>query len=230
MHMEQPLGAGPSLEFRLGQIEKTAEDLSLFPSDYYVPMGAALTDIEWYSLAAIKKTASQSHAFCTLVRAKNTLSATATIRLQIDTAMRIFGLSLIRDIETAGTRLMNGESYRRLKSRDNEKLTDAYLHQELNKMYPGVSQAYEDTSAYVHLSGEHIKNGLVLGPGQLGMFLHLNGTDAARPDDYFFSIVDSFDQASRLTASLIMDFIRTRPGPEVRAQELLARRRAAGQL
>lgn len=213
-----------SLESRLSGIEKTAQELSHFPSEHYAPMGASLTDIEWYSLAAVKKTASQSHAFCTLVRAKNTLSATATIRLQIDTAMRIFGLSLIRDVETAGARLMNGESYGKLKSHDNEKLTDAYLHQELNKKYPGISQAYQDTSAYVHLSGEHIKNGLVIGPGQLGLFFHLNGTDAVRPDEYFYEIVDTFDQASRLTSSLIMDFIRSRPGPEVRALELQARR------
>jgi len=157
-------------------------------------------------LAAIKKTTSLSHAFCTLVRAKNTLSAAALVRLQLDTAMRMFGLTLVEDVETAGTWLMNDKSYRKLKARTGEPLSDAFLHRKLDEKYPGLSEAYEAASAYVHLSGQHIKTGLWSREGSPILFFHLNGTDDARPNEWFADIIDSFDQATKLTADLIAEF------------------------
>lgn len=198
------------LNTRLREIEIVAGELTKLPDKYLGPLGTAISDVEWFVLAAIKKTISLSHAFCTLIRAKNTLAAAALVRLQLDTAMRIFGLTLVDDMEAAGSRLMNDESYRKLKSRDNEPLTDAFLHRKLNETYPGLTEAYEDASSYVHLSGMHIKTGMWSQPGTATLFFHLFGTDEARPDDWFFGLVDSFDQATRLTADLITSCIKSR--------------------
>jgi hypothetical protein len=198
------------LEARLCEIERIAGALSQLSNTYLGPQGTAIPDVEWFALAAIKKTASLSHAFCTLIRAKNTLSAAALVRLQLDTAMRIFGLTLVDDVETAGIRLMNDESYRKLRSRDNELLTDVFLHRKLNEKYPGFTEAYEDASAYVHLSGLHIKTGIWSRPGTPTLFFHLFGTDDTRPEEGFADLVDSFDQATRLTAEQITAFITNR--------------------
>jgi prophage maintenance system killer protein len=204
--LEQPF----DLESQLDNIKQVAAGLKGIPSAYFGPTGAKIPDIAWYVLAAIKKTASLTHAFCILTRAKNTLAAASLIRLQLDTAMRIFGLSLIDDIEDAGTRLMNDESYRNLRSRNNEKLSDAVLHRELNKHYPGLTDVYEATSSYVHLSSAHIKTGLSERQGSRTLFFHLNGADDSNPDESFADIVDSFAQATSLTAELIEDFMRYR--------------------
>jgi hypothetical protein len=112
-----------NLDARLREIERVSGTLSRLPGTYLGPLGTSIADVEWFALAAIKKTVSLSHAFCALIRAKNALSAAALVRLQLDTAMRIFGLTLVDDPEAAGTRLMNDESYRKLRSRDNEFLT-----------------------------------------------------------------------------------------------------------
>jgi hypothetical protein len=40
--------------------------------------------------------------------------------------MRMFGLTLVEDVETAGTWLMNDKSYRKLKARTGEPLSDAF--------------------------------------------------------------------------------------------------------
>lgn len=198
------------IDYHLREIEKVAAALSIMPDAHIGPQGTAIPDIEWYALAAIKKTASITHAFCTLVRAKNTLSAAALVRLQLDTAMRIFGLTLVADVESAGTWLMNDKSYRKLKARTGEALSDAFLHRKLDEKYPGLSEAYEAASAYVHLSGRHIKTGLWSQKGSSILFFHLNGTDDARPNDWFADIIDSFDQATKLTAELIGEFLVTR--------------------
>jgi hypothetical protein len=198
------------LDKRLSRIESVARALSDLPTDYLGPQGTVIADVEWYALGAIKKTASLSHAFCALVRTRNTLAAAALVRLQLDTAMRIFGLSLVADVEAAGTWLMNDQSYLKLRSRDNHPLTDAFLHRKLNEQYPGLTEAYEDGSSYVHLSALHIKTGLWSRADTPTLFFHLLGTDASRPDEWFFDLIDSFDQATNLTAELIATFIKSR--------------------
>lgn len=208
--MDQSPASSFDIEYHLREIERIAVSLSRLPDAHLGPQGTAIPDIEWYALAAIKKTASISHAFCTLVRAKNTLSAAALVRLQLDTAMRIFGLTLVEDIEAAGTWLMNDNSYRKLKARTGEPLSDALLHRKLDEKYPGLSEAYEAASAYVHLSGQHIKTGLLSREGSPTLFFHLNGTDDARPNEWFADIIDSFDQATKLTADLVAEFLAAR--------------------
>jgi hypothetical protein len=208
--MVQSPSSSFDLEYHLREIERLVAALPLRPDAYLGPQGAAIPDIEWYALAAIKKTASLSHAFCTLVRAKNTLAAAALVRLQLDTAMRMFGLTQVEDIETAGTWLMNDNSYRKLKARTGEALSDAFLHRTLDERYPGLSEAYEAASAYVHLSGQHIKTGLWSQEGSSILFFDLKRTDDARPDEWFADIIDAFDQATRLTAELIAEFRLTR--------------------
>lgn len=114
--MDQSPPSSFDIEYHLQEIEKITAVLSRMPSDHLGPQGTTIPDIEWYALGAIKKTASLSHAFCTLVRAKNTLSAAALVRLQLDTAMRMFGLTLVEDVEAAGIWLMDDkfiESLRR---------------------------------------------------------------------------------------------------------------------
>lgn len=208
--MVQSPSSSFDLEYHLGEIERLVAALSLRPDAYLGPQGAAIPDIEWYALAAIKKTALLSHAFCTLVRTKNTLAAAALVRLQLDTAMRMFGLTQVEDIETAGTWLMNDNSYRKLKARTGEALSDAFLHRKLDEKYPGLSEAYKAASGYVHLSGQHIKTGLWSQEGSSILFFNLKGTDDARPDEWFADIIDAFDQATRLTAELIAEFRLTR--------------------
>ncbi|KKB85329.1 hypothetical protein VW29_06675 [Devosia limi DSM 17137] len=198
------------LEACLSRIEHVSAELWKIPVAYFGPQGSKIPDIGWYVLAAVKKTASLSHAFCALIRAKNTLAAASLIRLQLDTAMRISGLALVNDVEAAGTHLMNDGSYRKLRSRDNKPLDDAVLHRRLDEYYPGLTSVYEATSSYVHLSASHIKTGLSEPGGTPTLFFHLKGTDDAQPDEYFAHMVDSFAQATELTAEMIEDFMRFR--------------------
>nr|WP_314256219.1 hypothetical protein [uncultured Devosia sp.] len=211
--MDQPSTEAFDLEAYLSNIERVSTDLQKIPHAYLGPQGTKLPDIGWYVLAAIKKTNSLSHAFCTLVRAKNSLAATALIRLQIDTALRIFGLSLVADLDVAGEHLMNDRSYRKLKSRDGKPLDDAMLHRKLDEYYRGLSGVYERTSAYVHLTAAHIKTVLSKRADTRILFFNLNGVEETPDDEWFIDMVDAFDQATRLAAEVIEDFMRYRYAP-----------------
>jgi hypothetical protein len=93
--MQQSQTEPYDLEAALKEIETSVGRLLEFPPKYIGPEGTIISDVHWYVLAAMKKTASLAHAFCTLVRAKNTLTAAALIRLQLDSGMRVFGLSRV---------------------------------------------------------------------------------------------------------------------------------------
>lgn len=205
----------PSLTARLARVRAMALEIHQLPDETYAPLGSALAPVEWFSLAAVVKSSSNAHAFEHLVESKNTIAASAIIRMQIETAMRLFGLSLVNDVEEAGALLMKGEKYSMLRMPDGRtRLVDKLLHQELSKLYAWVSSAYEDSSAFVHLDRVNISFKLTW--LEKGGFYNLDGIDRRRPDEEYYHLVDTFFLALRMTRDMLRDFLRTRPQPEQR--------------
>jgi hypothetical protein len=110
--------------------------------------------------------------------------------MQIEAAMRLYGLTLVDDVEVAGARLMAGNKFGQLKSREGAKLADKVLHEALSLEYGWVTKVYEDTSAFVHLDGQNIKSKLVY--LEMGAFFNLSGVDAKRPETAYFHLADTF--------------------------------------
>ena len=210
----------PDLASRLDRIRTMTIEIESTPDVTYAPVGSFLAAVEWYSLAAVTKSTSNAHAFCLLVESRNTVAAAAIVRMQIEVGMRMFGLTLVPDIEAAGAHLMAGKKYGQLKSREGVKLADKVLHEALSRQYEWVTQAYEDTSAFVHLDGENIKSKLV--HLDMGAFFNLSGIDAKRPESAYFHVADTFFIALRMTKSILVDFFATRPQPPERQGRLLA--------
>ncbi|MDX8509577.1 hypothetical protein [Mesorhizobium captivum] len=212
---------------RLDRIRAIALDIERAPDKTYSPLGSFLAPVEWYSLAAVTKSTSNAHAFCTLVEGRNTIAAIATVRMQIEAAMRLYGLTLVDDVEAAGAHLMAGNKFGQLKSREGVRLADKVLHEALSFEYAWVTEAYEDTSAFVHLDGENIKSKLV--HLEMGAFFNLSGVDAKRPEAAYFHLADTFFVALRMTKDILLDFLRTRPQAQERAERLAAFRRELGE-
>ncbi|PWE52997.1 hypothetical protein DEM27_28350 [Metarhizobium album] len=216
----------PNLADRLERVRGMALEVERLPDETYAPIGSFLAPVEWFSLAAVVKTTSNAHAFGLLVESRNTIAASALIRMQIETAMRMFGLTLVEDVEEAGAMLMNGEKYSALRMRDGRtRLVDKLLHQELAKLYAWVSEAYEDASAFVHL--DRVNIGFKVTWLDSGGYYNLNGIDRNRPDEQYHHLVDTFYIALRMTRDLLRDFLQTRPQPAER-QAALEKFRAEG--
>ncbi|RRJ89218.1 hypothetical protein EG240_12350 [Paenimyroides tangerinum] len=71
--------------------------------------------------------------------------------------MRLFALSLVQDRLDFYERIQNGEHIRNIKDAEGNKMTDLYLFQKLDNLYPGFRLLYENTSGFIHFSNEHIK-------------------------------------------------------------------------
>lgn len=75
------------LPSRLTRIRAVADTLQDLPSRWLSPQGSEITGTEWFVLGAVKRTASLVDGFASLLQRNNTLSATALLRLQIDTEL-----------------------------------------------------------------------------------------------------------------------------------------------
>lgn len=98
-----------------------------------------------------------NRAFKTLAESNNWITAINLLRLQADNCMRLFALSLVEDRLDFYNRIQNGEHIRNIKDAENNKMTDLYLSQKLDNIYPGFRLLYENTSGFVHFSNEHVK-------------------------------------------------------------------------
>jgi hypothetical protein len=209
-----------NLAERLQAIESLENEL-LRKAQPIVPPGAPFTIIDNFLLGAIKRTLSQSVGFRKLVEGWNFSCATILVRTQIDTAMRINGIPLLASPETDVRRLFNGETtFKRLKSIDGKLMSDQYLRERLSEKYPWVTQLYEETSDFVHLSFRHFWPTLI-GTSDDGQMFYsfLSGEDPKHDESNYHDVADAFLKVSKMTSELLLALLMVRHrGDEVRAR------------
>ena len=70
--------------------------------------------------------------------------------------MRLFALAIVEDRLDFYNRVVRGEHIRNIKDGEGKKMTDSHLSKELESHFPGFRLLYENTSAFIHFSNEHI--------------------------------------------------------------------------
>ncbi len=112
-------------------------------------------------VAALRRSLDNIMGFLAMADQRNVFCGMPIIRFQLDTAMRLFGRTLVPDVNAYVLYLAEGKKLGRFKDRRGEPLTDAYLHQELMKKHSDVS-LYGESSGYVHFSSQHLHRVLEL--------------------------------------------------------------------
>lgn len=205
-----------TLKDRLDAIEQLEKELPV-KAQAILPDGA-VSLVDFFILGATQRTLSQSRGFRTLIESKNFPSATVLLRTQIDTAMRINGLTMLADPEASMQRLFKGErTFDRLMSAvpasggKPERLTDAFLKQKLAETYPWIAPLYADTSNFVHLSFRHLFTAITSTDAETQMAtLAISSTDPKQDEGAYYEVCDAFFQVSRLTLTLILGMLMLR--------------------
>jgi hypothetical protein len=109
-----------------------------------------------YIFSIIHRAIELNRGFKTLAEVNNWITAINLIRFQADNCMRLFALSLVEDRLDFYNRVLSGEHIRKIKDAEGRYMTDYYLSQKLEGLYPGFRLLYEKTSGFVHFSKEHI--------------------------------------------------------------------------
>jgi hypothetical protein len=167
----------------------------------------ALSWCDFFVIGAMRRTLAQIKGFRTLIESKNFPCAAGIVRMQIDTAMRMNGLTLVEDREAMAKAIIDGAAMNAFKAADGNKLSDAYLRKQLAQGHPWVNSVYDGTSDFIHLSGRHFFSAIQKTDNDTQMvYFSISGEDPTRPDSDYFEIVDGFLTATKLAATLILAY------------------------
>ncbi|MEY9181154.1 hypothetical protein [Bradyrhizobium sp. USDA 313] len=205
-----------TLKHRLESIAELEQEL-VAKAHEMLPNGA-VNIVDLFILGSTQRTLSQSRGFRTLIETKNFPSATILLRTQIDTAMRINGLTMMGDIEADVQRLFKGErTFDRLMSGTPvgggrpERLTDAFLKRKLAEDHPWIEPLYAQTSDFVHLSFRHLFTAIADTNSETRMAtLAISGIDPKQDEAVYYEVCDAFFRVSRLTSTTILAMLMMR--------------------
>lgn len=208
-------------------LDEVLSDIASLESELQTQVATMLPDrpfyfVDLFLVGAAKRTLAQSKGFRTLIEHRNFPSATVLLRTQIDTAMRINGLSLMDDIPGNLERLAKGEArYDQLCSGEpkdsgkKERLTDAYLKRKLAERKPWIDRVYNGASDFVHLSFRHLFSAVHSSDDDSKTVTFLIGPDdPERPEVDYLEVSRAFYEASKMTAEILLGCLMWLHQPE----------------
>lgn len=199
-----------TLEDKLKKIERLEQEILRKLSAQILP-GSNMFASHMLLIGAAKRTVSLGDGFRMLVRARNFPCAAPIVRLQIDTALRLFAGTLVDDSEAFASSVLGDERIDKMKDRDGNRLRDAYLLEKLGVLYPWVPDVYRVTSGLVHFSGRHIFAGAhSLDDASRTVHFLVGAKDPERADEDYFEMVDCFLEAMRITGLLTLGWAHSR--------------------
>ncbi|MGO9916323.1 MAG: hypothetical protein ACLQIB_16705 [Isosphaeraceae bacterium] len=158
--------------------------------------------------AGIRRSMQILDGFTAMVRARNISCAGALLRVQIDTALRLFACTLVNpdDFTVAA---LKGERLDRLTDQTGKRLTDAYLVDKLSKVTPRFAwlrDVYERTSGFIHMSGNHM---LVMAEvGQdMAVTFEISLSDDRWPEGEMARAADTFSDATDIVLWLVTTWL-----------------------
>ena len=169
--------------------------------------GGVIFSSTLYTMGAYKRFQANTSAFLQLIESRNYAVAAAVLRMQIDVAVRLFGLSLVHDPDAVCLGLINGERYDKFKDRNKNRLQDAYLVREIGKQAPWIPRVYERTSGFIHLSEKHLFSSVAKCDDE-GLFSLALNSDRHIPGHIYEEICEAFVEASDLAGSFILQIFQ----------------------
>lgn len=113
-----------------------------------------LHPIDHVIAAALKRSQAFTQAFLSLVDQGNEFAAMPFIRMQLDNVLRISAFRLVSDSYALARFILEGNKLDKFDKKMN--LSDFGLRTRLDPKYEYISQLYEETSGFVHLSQHHL--------------------------------------------------------------------------
>jgi len=180
-------------------------------------------------LAALNRTYAQISGFVAMLKARNFICAAPLVRLQLDTALRLFAGTLVDDPHDFTIQVLQGTQVRQLRSRDGEKMVDAYLVKKLAELYPWVSDVYSHTSGYIHLSEKHFFSSVGALDGENEVTFKISAEDSNVTEADYEEAMGAFSAAIDIVRQLAVDWVFAKEHPEAVAKLRAERAAAAGQ-
>ncbi|MEN3214150.1 hypothetical protein PUR23_29670 [Methylorubrum populi] len=170
---------------------------------------------DFYVLGALKRGMALCAGFRELFKQNNYTCAATLLRLQVDTAARLYALEYVADKGEFTSQLIAGKKFSRLKDRDGNLLKDFWIIKKLAQIAPWVTGVYERTSDFVHLTGSHFFSTISnldeeqSGPERTFQIVIGPGEPPQKPHVYE-EILDAFLEASRTVERVALMYLEDR--------------------
>lgn len=162
-------GAGPSWRVPL-DTSASLKDVkaALLASEIAIPevlvdtysKRSDLTNPDLYAIGIVRRATALSSGFRSMVELRNGLCALPIVRMQLDTALRLYAGFFVSDHFAFCQAVINGTKITQLKADDGSKMFDNYLLKRVAQTNPWMLDVYELTSGHVHFSHRHIREAL----------------------------------------------------------------------
>ena len=179
----------------------------------------ALYGFDLLAIAAAKRSIALSVGFRSMVSDQNLICAGAILRLQLDTALRIFAGFIVDDPHDFAIAVIEGKRINQMKDQNGRLMTDHYLITELARKYPEyqwIKSTYKETSNYIHFSDTHFFSTLDRDTreDQTGFRIMIGPRDNDIPDDIYEDAITTFHNSTEILVRLIEGWIFTKGNPE----------------
>jgi hypothetical protein len=161
--------------------------------------------------AALNRSWHLLEGFALMVEQRNIACALGLIRLQLDTAMRLFAISLVEEPDAFVARLIGGERLDKMSTRDGKKLTDRFLAQELTKQREWFETVYDNTCDFIHMSGKHIASS-VCAMDKSGMIQSFGAQDNHWREEDMLEAVGAFQATTDMILSMAHSLWKLKQG------------------
>ena len=156
----------------------------------------AMYPLDLFAIGAVKRSLSTMSGFMLLIKSWNMICARALLRIQLDTAMRFYAAFLVDDPHEFAMKVMRGEQIRKMRDREKQLMTDAYLVSKMSKELKWLPAVYENLSGYIHLSGSHIFSSVEINDNDSGRISWvLTDDDTKFPESSWCEIITCFNDA-----------------------------------
>jgi len=165
--------------------------------------------IETVMAVALQRSRHLIQAYVPLLQTRNLTAASALIRMQLDSAMRVNACFLVSDPLQIWEALKSDKPWNSIKSSGDKYLTDAYLHGQLTKKFSWATELYKQMSGYIHLSRPHLESA-VEGEGFLGMVIKQGPAGAGLTDQELDNNAALFVKVTKALLSLCENYANNR--------------------
>lgn len=199
-----------SFDKRLRRIELLEDEILLKASEL-MQDGRSAYYSDLFVLGATKRALSLASGFRTLMAARNFTCCAGLLRMQIDTAARLYALTLVDDMNALCAAVLSGARLDRQKDREGQLFKDRRLIAKLGEMFPWVPDVYRETSGFVHLSERHVFSSIMeADPANRTYRFSIGAEDPKRDDEAYVEILDAFSDATKMVGSLIVGYVTSK--------------------
>lgn len=171
--------------------------------------------VDLLAIGAAKRSLSTSAGFRSLIESFNMICARSVLRMQIDTSLRFSAIWLVDNPHSFANEVISGAHIRKIKDKNGQKMTDAYLVKTLSQKHPWLKKVYENLCGYIHFSEQHLFSSVQSVDDETRSFeFTITGEDSKYPESSWLEVIECFNAATDIFLSYLAGWVVTKGNPE----------------